>query len=318
MALAACCLLTAGNALGQSSFAPYENGRGNKAMETAPVSSFEPPPPTLAGAAVAGESHVQRVLQSIRETDPELVGRIPENGRYYLVRAHASVVSEKQLEQLQEAFYLDVTTTCKFYAGMYLLDWRVLVAKSARETFWGASYLCNRTNNYFGIWLKNKPWICETFGFCGSHTRNDPRPADFALFPSFEKSLWMFIHTIYSFHYRERLPDRGERIYGAIGFERTYGIHYWQDNYYGHHFDDNLSGPIYHMNHLIYSWSEHEEGFNLCVECTRESDKKWVYQVMQTEYRIAESRESEGLPTERARAIQVMMERFVAEQPRGE
>ncbi len=313
--IAGACMLFAGVAGGQSSFLPYHPEEGKEVRANPPLSSPQAVPEVL--APVAKGNHVQQVLQSIMETAPELVGQIPENSRYYLIRAHASVVSEDQLKQLQEAFYLDVTATCQFYARMYLLDWKVLVAKSARETFWGASFLCNRTNNYFGIWLKNKSWICSTFGFCGTLTRNDPAPADFAFFPSFEKSLWMFIHTIYSFHYRERLPDQGERIYGAIGFERTYGVNYWKENHYGDYYIDHLEGPVYHMNHLIYSWSEHEEGFNLCIECTRESDKKWVFQVMQTEYRLSKSAKEEAGTGGQTDAIRMMVAGSDVEQPRN-
>jgi hypothetical protein len=237
--------------------------------------------------AVRGDS-VQSVLWRLSVKSPELVSYIPETKRLYLTRMQRKWLSDQLIKQLQDAFHYDVSPICKRYGMMYLADWRALVSKSARESFWGTSYLCNRTFNYFGIWRLNKPWICETFGFCEILTRNDPAPADFVVFPNFEGSLWMFIHTIYNRHYLERLPDRGERVESAIEFERNYGTPYWHANFFGQRYAEYLSGAPYSAEDLIYTWSEHPT-FNLCENCSRQTDREWIALVEQTAYRAGEA-----------------------------
>lgn len=242
------------------------------------ISSFLaiPAEPSITDAPISpsprGDS-VQAVLWDLSVTHPDLVSIVSETRRLYLKKPRE--VPDSAMARLEDAFYYDVGPLCKLYAWKYLADWQALAGKSARETFWGTSYLCNRTFNYFGIWRKNKSWICESFGFCGVITLNDPSPAEFVVFSDFEASLWMFIHTIYSSHYLQRLPDWGDRIRAAIRFERRHGIHYWKDTGSGPAFDYQLPGAPYSSEDLIYSWSGHE-GFNLCVECSRESDRDWM------------------------------------------
>jgi hypothetical protein len=243
------------------------------ALFTTEPSAHEAPP--MPG--VRGDS-VQAVLWNLSAYRPDLVAIVPETGRLYLKTPHASAVPEAVLARLEDAFYHDVAPLCKLYAWKYLADWQALAGKSARETFWGTSYLCNRTFNYFGIWRKNKSWICRPFGFCRIITRNDPSPAEFVVFPNFEASLWMFIHTIYSSHYLQRLPDWGDRVQQAIRFERRHGVRYWTDTGNGPAFDYQIPGTPYSSEELIHTWSGHE-GFNLCVQCSPETDFNWMEKI---------------------------------------
>jgi hypothetical protein len=229
-------------------------------------------------------NQVQRVLQSIDLYHPELVEYIPETDKYYLVFPSRDAVAPEMLVRIQDAFFADIKELCLTYSARYLADWRALASKAARETFWGTSYLCNRTNNYFGIRHKAKPWICESFTLCDSLIRNDPAPASFAVFPDFEASLWVFIHTIFSDHFLERLPDEGQRVVEAIAFERMNGIHYWERTDYGISFGKQLMGEPYTAHDLIYTWSGHEIN-NLCVNCSRETDRHWVHKLVLTDVR---------------------------------
>ena len=188
---------------------------------------------------------VQSILRSIAFESPDQVSYIHETSRWYLKHPRPEAVSEDILIQLQDAFYYDIEAICRLYGWQYLVNWRVLASKAARESFWGTSYLCNRTNNYFGIRSKNKEWICDIFNFCETVERNDPDPSDFAVFDNFESSLWMFIHTIYSPHFLERLPDQGERILAAIEYERKKGHPYWQMAEDGEMLSSRLSGSRY-------------------------------------------------------------------------
>ena len=237
----------------------------------------------LHGQAIRGDS-VQSVLWEWAHTHPYMVTQIPETGRWHLNVPRSESVTPEQLTRLQDAFYYDIVPLCKTYGQKYLADWRALASKAARESFWGASYLCNRTNNYFGIRQQAKPWICEAFFFCDGVTRNDPEPSDFASFPNFEASLWMFIHTMYSAHFQERLPDQGARIADAIEFERMNGIHYWERTAYGINMGQQLHSPMYSAEELIYTWSEHPIN-NLCVNCSRATDREWVYKLIRADMR---------------------------------
>jgi hypothetical protein len=233
--------------------------------------------------ALPGDS-VQAVLHRLSRTSPNLVAYIPETGRLYLVDSRESVLDARLLHRLQDAFYYDINQWCKFYGEKYLMDWRVLVAKASRETCWGTSFLCNRANNYFGIRQRNKPWACDAFRYCEVVVRPDPEPAEFVVFPSFETSLWMFIHTTYSSHFLERLPDLGARVYEAIQMERRYGLHYWQLVNYGVMFPQQLLHGIYTSEDIIYTWSEHPIN-NLCLNCSRQTDREWVMKVQTAAYR---------------------------------
>ncbi len=235
------------------------------------------------GQAVRSDS-VQAVLRQFARTHPYLVTQIPETGRWHLNVPRSEAVSPEQLTRLQDAFYYDIVPLCKLYGQKYLADWRALASKAARESFWGASYLCNRTHNYFGIRQKAKPWICESFYFCDGVTRNDPEPSEFASFPNFEASLWMFIHTMYSPHFLERLPDGGARIADAVEFERMNGIHYWENTSYGISLGQQIRGLMYSAEELIYTWSEHPVN-NLCVNCSRATDREWVYKLIMADMR---------------------------------
>lgn len=227
--------------------------------------------------AQPGDS-VQVVLWQISKRAPDMVSYIPETRRWFLNDPRREAIAEVWLIRLQDAFYYDVSGTCKFYGRKYLADWKALMAKAARETFWGASFLCNRTNNYFGIRRMNKEWVCQSFFFCDVFMKNDPEPTDFVIFPNFENSLWMFIHTIYSRHYLDRLPDFGDRVAWAIDFERTNRVRYWQPTLYGTTFTDQLRGYSYTDEELIYTWSEHPIN-NLCVNCSRQTDREWVNKI---------------------------------------
>lgn len=218
---------------------------------------------------------VQIVLHQVAMEQPQLVGFIPETGRYYLLDPRREVVPEQITIQLQDAFYYDVSAWCIAYGKFYLADWATIMSKTARETFWGASYLCNRTNNYFGLRRKGKEWMCQVFGFCEVVIKDDPEPTEFVVFPNFSASLWMFMHTIYSRHYLLRLPDKGESVAGAIAFERRHGRHYWEATDREHYYAPQLAGRPYSPDELIYTWSEHPMN-NLCINCNRQTDREWV------------------------------------------
>jgi len=231
----------------------------------------------LKARVLPGDS-VQMVLWQISRRAPEMVTYIPETRRWFLNDTRRAAIADAWLLRLQDAFYYDVSGTCQFYGRKYLADWKALMAKAARETFWGASYLCNRTNNYFGLRRTNKEWMCESFFFCDIFIKNDPEPTDFVIFPNFESCLWMFVHTIYSRHYLDRLPDFGDRVAWAINFERTNRVRYWQPTLYGTIFAEQLQGYIYTDEELIYTWSEHAIN-NFCVNCTRQTDREWVNKI---------------------------------------
>jgi hypothetical protein len=225
---------------------------------------------------VRGDS-VQVILSRLARIQSDAAAYIPETKRYYLLLTPEEI-PENVLESIQHAFYYDVSAFCKYYGWKYLLDWRVLASKAARETYWGTSYLSNRTFNYFGILSTGKPWACSTFKYCQTYTKNDPEPAPFVIFPNFEGSLWMFIHTIYSNHYLERLPDKGNKVKASIQHERETGVHYWQFPRKGNFFADQLMGNTYAAEEIIHTWSEHPIN-NLCVNCNRATDKIWVERV---------------------------------------
>lgn len=224
--------------------------------------------------AVKADS-VQRVLKQYARQYPDRVTFLSETQRWYLNTPRTEAHSEKWVEKLQVAYYYDVEAICRFYGEKYLIDWRVLAAKSARETFWGASYLANQARNYFGIRRTAKDWICESFYHCDVVERPDPDLAKFVVFPDFESALWMFIHTIYSAHYLERLPDGGQQVAAAIDYERRYHLHYWQTPFYGKAFSTQLEGLAYSPDAIFYTWSGHEKN-NLCATCTLESDQLWL------------------------------------------
>ncbi|MBK7873455.1 MAG: glucosaminidase domain-containing protein [Saprospiraceae bacterium] len=233
----------------------------------------------------AQTDQVQIILQKLAKSKPELVGYIPETGRAYLITPREEAVPAAFIPQLQDAFYKDAGELCKIYGQRYLADWRALLSKAARESFWGASYLCNRANNYFGIRSMNKSWACESFFFCETVLRNDPEPSDFIIFEDFESSLWMFIHTIYSDHFLERLPDYGTRVAQAIRKEREMSVHYWEFADYDIPFVRQLPAAAYTYDELIYTWSEHEIN-NLCVNCDRQTDRNWIAKVERAEKRV--------------------------------
>jgi hypothetical protein len=235
--------------------------------------------PIITYSQKVSRDSVQAVLRILAEEHPEKVSYIHETSRWHLKNPRPEAVSEEFLLKLQDAFYYDIEASCRLYGWQYLVSWRVLASKAARESFWGTSYLCNRANNYFGIRSKNKEWICENFEFCESIERNDPLPSDFAIFEDFESSLWMFIHTIYSPHFLERLPDEGERIIEAIDYERKKGHPYWQIAEDGEMLSSRVPGKKYSEEEIIFTWSEHPKN-NLCVECSRESDINWVGKVV--------------------------------------
>lgn len=232
------------------------------------------------GTAQQTVENVQLVLQNIKKSYPSKVVLIPETKRLYL-KAKPGELPENLVEQLQIAFIKDMASYCKYYGGKYLLDWKLLLSKSARETYWGASYLCNRTFNYFGIRRTHKPWACQSFGFCQSLVRNDPDPAPFIVFENFEQSLWMFIHTIYSDHYLIRYPDRGSAVFQMITYERTVGQQYWRRTTDGSYYTHQLAGRPYPTEVVINTWSGHES-FNLCVNCSPATDKVWIKKIEQT------------------------------------
>lgn len=218
---------------------------------------------------------VQQTLLRLANQAPALVGYIPETGRRYIKVPRSSALPDLWVQRIQDAFFYDVHKACKAYGQRYLVDWRALASKAARESFWGCSYLANRTFNYFGIRHKAKEWICDRMGFCAYVMRNDPEPAAFAVFPDFERSLWVFIHTIYSQHFLERLPDYGRQVVDAVAYERLAGRPYWVRSADGQRFAQQLRGYPYTADELIYTWSEHAIN-NLCINCTRATDRKWV------------------------------------------
>jgi hypothetical protein len=233
--------------------------------------------------ALPGDS-VQSVLRQLARTAPQVLAFVPETGRLCLVNPSEGLLDKTLLTRLQDAFYYDVNATCKFYGEKYLADWRVLVAKASRETCWGTSYLCNRANNFFGIRRSNKEWACASFSFCDVVLRPDPEITEFVVFPNFETSLWMFMHTIYSPHFLERLPDSGSRVWDAIRAERQYGVHYWQLMDYGVPFPRQLNYTNYNYEELLCTWSEYPIN-NLCVNCSRQTDRDWVLKVHNTALR---------------------------------
>ncbi|TXB61782.1 glucosaminidase domain-containing protein [Phaeodactylibacter luteus] len=234
-----------------------------------------------------GQVHdtVQDVLARLSATAPQLVGWLPETSRFYLVTPRSSVLTDYWLKALQDAFFREHNELCRRYSYRYLCDWRALMAKAARESFWGTSYLCNRTFNYFGIRHAGKPWLCESLGYCRGFWRNDPEPAYFAVFPGFRESLWAFVHTIYSSHFLARLPDGGLRVLGAIQHEREHGLPYWSYTADGLPYAGQLDGVYYSLQSLIDSWSGHEIN-NLCLDCDRETDWHWVRQVEKVALRL--------------------------------
>jgi hypothetical protein len=242
------------------------------------------PPAPARGAedvpAFPRRDSVQAVLSALYQERPDLVGFIPETQRWYLFVARAEAIPPLYYLHLQDAFLHDISALCQEYGYRYLADWHALASKAARETCWGTSYLCNRALNYFGIRNTAKPWLCESFYFCETLTRNDPDPSDFAVFPTFEASLWMFVHTMYNRHFLERLPDQGARVAGAIEFERMNGIRYWEHTRYGIRYSPQLQGPLYTVEELTYTWSEHPIN-NLCVNCNRETDRDWANRLAQ-------------------------------------
>lgn len=228
--------------------------------------------------ALGQTDSIQGVLQKLSKIHPDLVGYIPETQRLYLITPREEAIPKGWLERIQDAFYFDANTICKWYGQKYLADWKALMAKSARESFWGASYLSNRARNYFGIRYNNKPWACEAFFFCETVLRNDPEPAAFIVLDNFEASLWMFIHTMYSEHFLERLPDLGDRIKTVIQMERQQSIHYWELADYDIEFPRQLPADTYTAEELIYTWSEHSIN-NLCVNCNRQTDRDWIAKI---------------------------------------
>ena len=231
------------------------------------------------------QDHVQNILIQLSRTQPEKVSFIPETQRWCLKNPRPEAISDKIRLQLQEAFYQDIERLCKIYGQKYLMAWEAIASKAARETFWGTSYLCNRANNYFGIRRMNKPWICESFGYCQTVMRKDPTLSEFVVFPDFEASLWMFIHTAYSAHFLDRLPDYGLKVGGAIIFERRNDIHYWEQDITGQSYAYQLIGASYTLEEILSTWSGHA-GNNLCIECNLESDMRWVAKLRKTKNRV--------------------------------
>ncbi|MEN0046911.1 MAG: hypothetical protein AAF806_07640 [Bacteroidota bacterium] len=229
----------------------------------------------LKASTITETDSVQVILQQLAKLqgDFEIVAHIPETGRWYLTMLHDEV-PENLLEDLRAAFLYDVEKYCKYYAWKYLLDWRLLVSKSARETFWGTSYLANRARNYFGI-RASKAWFCDDFQFCETVIKDDPKPRAFTVFPDFKSSLWMFIHTIYSPHYLERLPDGGSQVAAAIAFEKEHQICYWKRTSKAAFSTKQLAGVAYTAEDIINTWSGYEFN-NFCLDCDLKSDLAWI------------------------------------------
>lgn len=250
--------------------------------KTGPLSAQEPERGT---PQPVQSNHVQRALAQLETAAPGLVGYIPETQRRYIKVPRSSALPEAWQGRLQEAFYKDAATACQLYGNLYLADWRAILSKAARESFWGTSFLANRTFNYFGVRHNGKPWLCRQLGFCAYHVRNDPAPASFVVFPNFEASVWAFIHTIYSGHFLARLPDGGIQVADVIQFERDHGIHFWDYTAQGDHYAERITGRPYAARALIYSWSGHPIN-NLCVNCDRDTDWMWVQKIIQVEEQI--------------------------------
>ncbi len=242
--------------------------------------------PILSAEAQNGLSNVQSILKELSVSDPGRVNFLLETRRWHLNEPWPGSLPADIETKLEEAFYADVAGFCKSYGWKYLTDWKLLVAKAGRETFWGTSYLCNRTNNYFGIRRKAKGWVCFSFGFCDVVSRKDPDLAEFVVFPDFRSSVWMFIHTIYSDHFLARLPDRGRRVKAAIDYEREFKTHYWQAKLTFKKVANQLDGPAYTANELVKSWSGYPKN-NLCVNCDVQSDLKWLKKIDQIAKRVA-------------------------------
>lgn len=226
----------------------------------------------------AAQDSVQAVLRAWSVARPDLVGFVPDTGRWYALQPSRTYMPEAMVEAIQDAFYYDMAPIFIKYGWKYLADWHGLMSKAARETFWGSSYLCNAARNYFGIRISAKPWACETFRFCYYVNRNDPEPTEFIYFPDVESCLWMFVHTIYSPHYLARLPDGGAKVAGAIAFERAHGVHYWEQPPAAMPYAYHLEGEVYSAEEMLYTWSEHPIN-NFCLSCSRASDREWVYKV---------------------------------------
>lgn len=235
-------------------------------------------------ATVMQPDSVQRTLLLLAREAPALVGYIPETGRRYIKVPRSSALPEQWVHRIQDAFFYDTQEVCQEYGGRYLVDWYALASKAARESFWGCSYLANRTFNYFGIRHRAKEWICDRLGYCGYVLRNDPEPAAFAVFPGFERSLWVFIHTIFSQHFLERLPDYGRQVVDAVAHERLVGRPYWVFSAEGQRYAEQLRGYPYSAKEVIYTWSEHAIN-NLCINCTRATDQEWVDKIKSAENR---------------------------------
>jgi len=240
--------------------------------------------PLEKASSMSAPDSVQHTLHLLAQQAPDLVGFIPGTGRRYIKVPRSSALPERWVNRIQDAFYYDTHQVCRAYGRRYLVDWHALASKAARESFWGCSYLANRTFNYFGIRHKAKEWICDRMGFCAYVMRNDPEPAAFAVFPDFERSLWVFIHTIYSQHFLERLPDYGRQVVDAVAYERLTGRPYWVLSADGQRFARQLRGYPYTAEELIYTWSEHAIN-NLCINCTRATDWEWVRKIKRAEER---------------------------------
>ena len=238
---------------------------------------------------VSPSDSVQRTLFLLAQQAPALVGYIPETGRRFIKIPRSSALPDLWVERIQDAFFYDIHHLCKAYGRRYLADWYTLASKAARESFWGCSYLANRTFNYFGIRHRAKEWICDRLGFCGYVMRNDPEPAAFAVFPNFECSLWVFIHTIYSQHFLARLPDYGRQVVDAVAYERLTGDHYWTISADGQRFARQLRGYPYTAEELVYTWSGHAIN-NLCINCTWATDLEWVGKIQRAEERARMAR----------------------------
>ena len=222
--------------------------------------------------------HVQKVLAEIAVSQPSKVKYLLETRKWYLVYPNVKSVGPEIELKLQKAFLLDFQQLFKGYGNRYLIPWEVLAAKSGRETFWGTSFLCASSNNYFGIRAKSKPWLCESFNYCDTIMRNDPEPAAFAVFPNFEASLWMFIHTIFSPHFLARLPDKGQRVAGALNYERQFRTHYWLAKLSVRIYAHQLTEKIYGVDDILKTWSGYTKN-NLCINCDITSDKNWIQKV---------------------------------------
>ena len=232
-------------------------------------------------SVVAGQeptSKVQEVLRGIANKQPDKVSYILATRSWHLNHPRTGYLAPEDEERLKAAFLEDILPLTKVFSWKYLMDWKLIAAKAARETFWGSSYLCNRAHNYFGIRAQSKPWACAVFGYCEKVTRNDPKPAGFIVFPDYEASLWMFVHTIYNVHFLERYPDNGHRVFKAINYERKHGHHYWQGAREVDPFIGQLPGRAYTADQTMKTWSGYKAN-NLCVACDIASDKNWMRKV---------------------------------------